>query len=83
MDRTKLYRKQPNSSINSSLSASNSNLTNITPSNKNTPKNSNTRSKSNLNFKESDAVRRLKSKYNIPKIIINSKELDVMFNIMS
>ncbi|XP_022183186.1 uncharacterized protein LOC111042798 isoform X2 [Myzus persicae] len=61
MDRTKLYKKIPNSSINSSLSASNSNLTNTTPSNKNTPKNSNTRSKSNLNFKENDAVKRLKN----------------------
>jgi len=73
MDKTKMYRKKPISSINSNLSASNSNLTNITPINNRTPKNVNHRSKSNLNIKENDAVKRIKSKYNITKININLK----------
>jgi len=49
--------------------ASNSNLSNIniTPNN-NTPKNVNHRSKSNLTLKDSDAVRRIKSKYNTAEI---------------
>lgn len=50
-----------------------SNVRNIsmTPNN-NTPKNANHRSKSNLTtLKDSDAVRRLKSKYNTAKTNIN------------
>jgi len=63
LDKTKMYKKKPSNSINSNLSASNSNLTNITPINNRTPKNVNHRSKSNLNIKENDAVKRIKSKY--------------------
>jgi len=73
MDKTKMYRKKPINSINSHLSASNSNLTNITPINNRTPKNVNHRSKSNLNIKENDTVKRIKSKYNINIININFK----------
>jgi len=48
----------------------------MTPNN-NTPKNVNHRSKSNLTtLKDSDAVRRLKSKYNTVKISLNFKNLD-------
>jgi len=56
---------------------SRSNISNIsmTPNN-NTPKNVNHRSKSNLTtLKDSDAVRRLKSKYNTAKTNINFKYL--------
>lgn len=56
---------------------SRSNVSNIsmTPNN-NTPKNVNHRSKSNLTtLKDSDAVRRLKSKYNTAKTNINFKYL--------
>lgn len=75
MDKKKI--KLLNTGTTQKKPTSRSNVSNIslTPNN-NTPKNVNHRSKSNLTtLKDSDAVRRLKSKYNTAKININFKYL--------